>query len=95
MLGWAEVERSVVRVAEAASLELVNVVAAAAAFVLLLFLKVVGMGVVDVEKAIARLEMGESVVEEVEVEVESLASIETLYAETESTASDPKITCKF
>jgi hypothetical protein len=93
MLGWAEVERSVVRVAEAASLELVNVVAAAAAFVLLLFLKVVGMGVVDVEKAIARLEMGESVVEEVEVEVESLASIETLYAETESTASDPKITC--
>jgi hypothetical protein len=78
MLGWAEVERSVVRVAEAASLELVNVVAAAAAFVLLLFLKVVGIGVVDVEKAIARLEMGETVVEEVEVEVESLASIETL-----------------
>ena len=93
MLGWAEVERSVVRVAEAASLELVNVVAAAAAFVLLLFLKVVGMGVVDVEKAIARLEMGETVVEE--VEAESLALIETLYAETESTASDPKITCKF
>jgi hypothetical protein len=30
MLGWAEVERGVVRVAEAASLELVNVVAAAA-----------------------------------------------------------------
>ena len=93
MLGLAEVERSVVRVATAAGEELVNVVAAAAAFVLLLFLKVVGIGVVDVEKAIARLEMGESVVEEVEVEVESLASIETLYAETESTASDPKITC--
>jgi len=38
--------------------------------------------------------LGEAVVEEeVEVEVESLASIETLYAETESTASDPKITC--
>jgi hypothetical protein len=104
-LGWAEVERSVVRAAEAANLvldaecaatavseELVNVVATAA-FVLLLFLKVVGIRVVDVEEAIARLEMGETLVEGVEVEVESLALIETLYAETESTASDPKITC--
>jgi hypothetical protein len=54
-------------------------------------LKVVGIAVVDVEEAIARLEMGETVVEE-EPEVESLASIEMLYAETESTASDPKIT---
>jgi hypothetical protein len=90
MLGLAEVERSVVRVATAAGEELVNVVATAA-FVLLLLLKVVGIGVVDVEEAIARLEMGETVVEE--VEAESLALIETLYAETESTASDPKITC--
>jgi hypothetical protein len=62
MLGWAEVERSVVRVAEAASLvldaecvataaseELINVVATGA-FVLLLLLKVVGIGVVDVKQ---------------------------------------------
>jgi hypothetical protein len=90
MLGLVEVERSVVRVATAAGEELVNVVATAA-FVLLLLLKVVGIGVVDVEEAIAKLEMGETVVEE--VEAESLALIETLYAETESTASDPKITC--
>jgi len=90
MLGLAEVERSVVRVATAAGEELVNVVATAA-FVLLLLLKVVGIGVVDVEEAIAKLEMGETVVEE--VEAESLALIETLYAETESAASDPKITC--
>ena len=90
MLGLAEVERSVVRVATAAGEELVNVVATAA-FVLLLLLKVVGIGVVDVEEAIARLEIGGTVVEE--VEAESLALIETLYAETESTASDPKITC--
>ena len=55
------------------------------------FARVVGIGVVNLEKAIARLEMGETVVEE--VEAESLALIETLYAETESTASDPKITC--
>jgi hypothetical protein len=34
--------------------------------------------------------MGGTVVEQ--AEVESLASIEALYAETESTASDPKIT---
>jgi hypothetical protein len=63
---------------------------ATAAFVLLLLLEVFGIGVVDVEEAIARLEMGETVVK-VEVEVESLALIETLYAETESTASDPKL----
>jgi hypothetical protein len=104
MLGWAEVERSVVRVSEAASLvlgaefvataaseELVNM-AATAAFVLFLLLKVVGTGVVNVEEAIARLQISETVRER-GVEVESLALIETLYAETESTASDPKITC--